>query len=784
MPRIHILLLPIVLSLLQPAFAARITLPTPAGSGAFGATVTALPNRNIVVTDEGFDDPVTGVANVGAAHLFSPTGALISTLRGSTVNDAVARKIIVLANGNYLVSSPVWGSLNQGAVTFCRADVGCEGVVSAANSLVGSQNGDIVGSESRIFPLTNGNYIVVSSAWDNGTIFNAGAVTWGSGISGISGPVSIANSLVGSTANDAIGNGEVLTLSNGNYVIAAIGWDSVSPALTNTGAITFGNGATGIVGPVSTLNSFTSGIANVELAQMRVVGLRNGNYVVSQPNWNNGAALRAGAITFASGSTGLLGIATLGNSLVGSSTDDLVGLIVTPLANGNYVVLSEWWAGQRGAVTFGSGTLGVTGVVSASNSLVGSTAVDRVGLNVLELSNGSYVTFTGFWDAAGTSNVGAVTWGSGVSGVTGAVSASNSLVGSVINDQMGVLDRDVTALSNGNYVIACQSCDLDGVVNNSAAIFARGDGSSVGVLTPAMAFMAGFSSNDRLNVAALSNGNYVIGNRFWSNGAITGVGAATFANGAAGITGAATAVNSLIGSTAGDRVGELVTALSNGNYVVRSAGWNNGVQARAGAATFASGVSGLSGVVSAANSLVGSTRDDAVGSLVTALSNGNYVVSSPNWNNGAIVDTGASTWGSGVSGITGVITPANSFVGTRTGDQIGNMPFVALRDGNYVLRSQFFATATVGNVDVSTFGLGEGLATQPGVLSLADLAGPLTDNNSVIGMLFNAAGDPSSSTFAYNPSATPQDRTLIVAMPRENRVVLLNYDGLFQDGFE
>jgi len=79
LPRIHILVLPIVLSLLQPAFAARITLPTPTGSGSFGSSVTVLPNQNFVVTNLGFDDPVSGVLNVGAVFLFSPAGALMST---------------------------------------------------------------------------------------------------------------------------------------------------------------------------------------------------------------------------------------------------------------------------------------------------------------------------------------------------------------------------------------------------------------------------------------------------------------------------------------------------------------------------------------------------------------------------------------------------------------------------------------------------------------------------------------------------------------------------------
>ena len=41
--------------------------------------------------------------------------------------------------------------------------------------------------------------------WDNGAATNAGAVTWGSGTAGVSGVVSSANSLVGSTANDQVG---------------------------------------------------------------------------------------------------------------------------------------------------------------------------------------------------------------------------------------------------------------------------------------------------------------------------------------------------------------------------------------------------------------------------------------------------------------------------------------------------------------------------------------------------------------------------------------------------
>ena len=73
---------------------------------------------------------------------------------------------------------------------------------------------------------------------------------------------------------------------------------------------------------------------------------------------------------------------------------------------------------------------------------------------------------------------------------------------------------------------------------------------------------------------------------------------------------------------------------------------------------------------------------------------------------------------------------------------------------------------------------------QPGVLSPADLFGPLTGNNSVIGGISSFANTPYAGNFADNPSLTPQDRTLIVALPFENRVVLFSYDGLFQGGFK
>src|SRR5262249_50267377 len=111
---------------------------------------------------------------------------------------------------------------------------------------------------------------------------------------------------------------------------------------------------------------------------------------------------------------GVRGPVSEANSLVGSNRGDGVGFRLIPLSNGNYVVPSEFWNGIRGAVTWADGTRGVTGPVSEANSLVGSNPNDEVGF-VTPLSNGNYVVLSSHWN----SFRGAATWGDGTTGVRG-----------------------------------------------------------------------------------------------------------------------------------------------------------------------------------------------------------------------------------------------------------------------------------------------------------------------------------------------------------------------------
>jgi hypothetical protein len=727
----------LILALVPTVQAGQIDIAGPPGSEAFGTSVTALPNGNIVVTDPLFDAGIT--VDAGAVYLYDgATSALISILVGNAANDRIGSGgVVALSNGNFVVVSPQWQSV--GAVTWGSGTSGISGAVSSSNSLVGSTFDDQVGyglSTTGVMELSNGNYVVNSPYWDNGGAVDAGAVTWGDGTSGVSGEVSAANSLVGSSANDQVGCYDVVELSNGHYVVTSLDWDN--GGATDAGAVTWGNGTSGTSGAISAANSLVGSSDDDHVGRYNLIELNNGNYVVSSPDWDNVGAPNAGAVTWADGTSGISGEVSAANSLVGSSAYDGVGAniynYVVALSNGNYVVVSRDWDNggveDAGAVTWGNGTSGITGVVSSTNSLVGSSAGDQVGV-VYALSDGNYVVSSPYWDNGVVTDTGAVTWGDGTSGITGVIPTADSLVGSSAGDQVG--SGGVTELKNGNYVVSSRDWDDGGVTDVGAVTWVDGTGGTSGIVSAANS-LVGSSAGDRVGgVMPLSNGHYLVLDTYWDNGGATDAGAVTWADGTSGITGAVSAANSLVGSTAYDQVGWGIVKLKNGHYVVRSRSWDNGAATDAGAVTWGDGTSGVSGEVSAANSLVGSSANDQIGALsiggVVALGNGNYVVSSPDWDNGGGTDAGAVTWGNGTSGITGVVSSTNSLVGGSAGDQVGSgaSGVIELNTGHYVVSSPDWDNG--GAADAGAVTWGNGTSGTSGAVSVANsLVGSTADD--------------------------------------------------------
>lgn len=659
-----------------------------------------------------------------------------------------------LANGNIVQSSPNddFAGTDAGAVYVYRKSDG-----ALLSMLTGSSTDDRIGGELQA--VGAGNFIVSSSNWDYGAAVDAGAVTWGSGIGGVSGVVSAANSLVGSHTDDRIGtdslggNG-IFLLSNGNYVVRSPDWDN--GAAVDAGAATWGSGASGVAGVISAGNSLVGSSANdrvagreVDYADTPIIEVRNGNYVIGSSLWDNGALVDAGAATWGSGTTGVKGTIGAGNSLIGSQANDRVGgpnqftgvSGLVALANGNYLVSSSDWdngvIADAGAVTFGLGATGISGSISAANSLVGGSAGDHIGFtggffggngDFTELANGNYVLVNPNWDNGAAVDAGAVTWGSGTSGVTGVVSASNSLVGGQANDLVGI--GRVTALGNGNYVVTSSDWS-NGVATGAGAVtFGNGIHGTTGVVSAANSII-GTQANDHIGergIFELTNGNYVIVSPDWHNGAISGAGAVTWGSGTIGINGEVSIGNSLVGSHVDDHVGvDGVTALANGNFVFRSSSWSDGVVSDVSAVTWANGSLGTSGIVSSANSLVGSHAGDNLGSFdIIAFNNGNYVVNSPDWDNGSVVDAGAVTWGNGASGSAGVINAGNSLVGISSGDRVGAGGIQVLANQNYVVSSPFWSNGGAANAGAATWGS-----------DVSGIAGEVNGGNSLVGSSAN-----------------------------------------------
>ena len=927
----------------------RTTVPG-GGGDMVGQVLTALPDGGFVISSPQWSNgaasyagAVTHVAAGGGAGTVGNTNSLV----GSHAYDFVGSGgISVLGGGNYVVSSPYWSDssnaanglflLNNpnGAVTWVAGGSGyvfgtgsTGATVSASNSLTGS-DGSLLGARDRgsnspytvydygngnnnqqstrtvvsgtggVTLLKNGNYLVLSNAWNG----SQGAVSFGAAATGSAGAVSAANSLVGTSTGDST-QSSVVELSGSNYLVVAPFSDV---GAVDGGAITWGSGTTGVTGAVSSANSlYGSHVSDrVGLGGVLPVGTAGGdglraNAIVLSPHWGNrstsASTVAYGAVSWIDGSTGRASgeagtgaLVSAGNSLVGSNAGDYVGSYhqadqratsslgngtnlsqvtgnwdavltntVDVLANGDYVVRSPSWDSGKGAITWAAGNSGVTGDISSANSLVGSvsdayststssgtragmsftdtsywltTTGDHVGLLGAGLSNGNYVAISPFW----SNGSGAITLlRSG--NRTGVVSSTNSLVGStpdsfndaqhanltMTGDRLGTLPSlswntpTIAETLNGGNTWTTSSTRPLGPYSfstsnavNTASNYGGGSnvllGQSYGTtavqrLTLSLEYgylSTSFSFNGTPILKELANGNVLIASPGWNNGAATQAGAVTWFNGSTGAMGNAASAgtlgssNSLVGSNTGDLLGlrlpvDGLAQLSNGNFVLINPQWNS----ERGAVTWGSGSAGVTGTVSASNSLVGSTPSaslglvsasngvyrivDTAGTLnsdwvdrssdlqgdrvgyggVTALPDGNAVISSPLWTQStpwtqlaAPSSLGAATWLNGSNGqlrggsMGGLINASNSLVGSQSGDAVGYQAWVDPYSGVHYAISSVTALAA-GAYAVASPWWSNGSASGAGAVTWSaagGITGTVSSGNSLVG---GSAGD-------------------------------------------
>ena len=637
-----------------------------------------------------------------------------NSLVGSHSGDSVGRRLLlandiaygvrILRNGNFLVLTGDWNS-GRGAVTWSGEIVGTFGEVSAANSLIGTAIGDL--RNVGIRELASGITLLLAPGFDLGDQQDVGAIRRIDTEVPTTGSLSSANAFTGASSSDALG--QVTELPGGKIVVMSFNFrvNGVS-----AGAVWTGDPSSL---PVGALNPETAllGRQAGDLFLARIVVLANGNFLVHSPNWDYDAnAFDAGAVTWMSSVAPKVGQIDASNSLVGDAIQDRLGSSgISPLTGGNYVICTPGWDADtgvnQGAATWGNGSVGSAGIVSAANSLVGVSSGDAVCSAVVDLANGHYVVVSDRWLSRG-----AATWGNGNSGVAGPVSSANSLVSTFASSSSPSIS--VAALSNGHYVVASATW-ANGIQQNAGAVaWVNGNVGAQGQLGPSNA-LVGTRQNERIGetIGVLTNGNYVLVSPRWQDANDVPLGAITWRDGTiptAGLT--IGAHNSLLGAQAGQLDSAWVQPLSNGHFLVVNPSARVGSATGAGLVSWGNGFASATGILGPSNSLLGSQSGDNIGRSVVVSETGYYLVGSRQWDNGTIANVGTVIRGSLTTGISGVVSSQNALIGNQMEDQIG-WDLLPQSTGDLVIRSPVVDHAGVLDAGANTLVRGSGAMFGP-----------------------------------------------------------------------
>ncbi|MEQ9485150.1 two-partner secretion domain-containing protein [Coleofasciculus sp. F4-SAH-05] len=514
--------------------------PNPAAGNQFGENTAVLANNNIVVSSPN-DDLMA--QNGGAVYLFdSNTGAVLGSIYGDQPGDRFGSgEITALSNDNYVFANPeadIEAVGNAGTVILANGTTGAE-----IRRISGTNRNDFFGS-GEITGLSNGNYVFGNPFADIGGMLNAGTVILANGITGAE-----INRISGANPNDLFGNRAITGLSNGNYVFANT--FAEIDGVENAGTVILANGITG-----AEISRISGTKQTDNFGSNDITALSNGNYVFGNQEAEIGVMLDAGTVILANGTTGeeisrIYGINT--NNSFGSGE-------ITALSNGNYVFGNPadiGTVGDAGTVILANGTTG-----EAIRRISGTNPNDSFGSGeITALSNGNYVFGNSGANIQGVGDAGTVILADGITG-----EEIDRISGTNPDDRFG--NREITALSNGNYVFGNLWADIGGVQNAGTVILANGTtGTEIDRIS-------GTNPDDFFgngDIRILSDGNYVFANPNADIGRVVDAGTVILADGTTGKE-----ISRISGTNQNDRFGSgEITALSNGNYLVTSPAANN-----------------------------------------------------------------------------------------------------------------------------------------------------------------------------------------------------------------
>ena len=292
-------------------------------------------------------------------------------------------------NGNAIALLPEWNNgpaSNAGALLWLESTAPTIGTLSAANALVGAAADDF--RDALLTPTPNGNVVLSAPNWDAPNGANAGAIIVATGSLRRSGTIGSTNAFIGARQNDRLGSGVVhpdyrgvLALANGDLAV-------ISPNFwSNSGAVHRIANAPSSVGVAGVDNMIGGRYANEYVGSGGVVPLSNGGLVVLSPRaWSQPTTrLEAGAVTIAPPGFGRIELSAT-NSTFGRAADDRWGSGgAIELTDGRVLVgspgVDDAGLANAGAISVVSASS--SGGIDPSNSWFGNTA--EAGLGAMDL---------------------------------------------------------------------------------------------------------------------------------------------------------------------------------------------------------------------------------------------------------------------------------------------------------------------------------------------------------------------------------------------------------------
>lgn len=590
--------------------------PTPGASDEFGRKVLILGNGNILVSDP-FDSSVT--TQNGAVHLYNPnTQTLVASFYGDPdTNQFGFNHISALANNNFVIALPndsANGFRGAGSVRLINGTTG----IQIGSTLSGDLAGDGLGS-GGLFALANNNFVVVSTFDDEAGFTDAGSVRLVDGETG----VQIGEVLVGDADTDRMGSDGIIALANNNFIVVSLSDDE--NGVSRAGSVRLVDGTSG-----QQIGTTFAGDNDVDLiGSDGIAVLPNNNFTIASHSDDDSGLIDVGSVRLVDGETGL----QIGAALTGELAYDKLGSAgVTALSNNNFVIAShvdnELGVIQSGSVRLVDGTTALP--IGATHS--GDISGDQLGSQgTTALPNGNFIITSIRDDEAGVTDAGSVIL---VDGITG-VQIGATFSGDVTEDRLG--SNGIIVLANNNFVISSTTDDMGeiqaGDQVGSAILVSGTTGVQIGdaVVGNHRGAQLGFSG-----VKALANSNFVIASQHDAD-LLTGrkTGVVQLIDGATG----SQIGRSIIGDIDDDQLGGGgITVLSDNKYIIASRLDDAGGVMDAGSIRLVDGITGAQ----IGSPIVGNVANDLEAATVTESPTGDYyILSLSRADKGGLVNSGS-----------------------------------------------------------------------------------------------------------------------------------------------